>query len=198
MDLANALTTLSVGKSTLEELSVATAIPLDAIPSEMVAKGIANQPKSKVWTKLVSSRNKDKGWEYTNVNFYLLRIFLLNWKRIYKENACKPKAGDLIILRQYGCVSHIVRVMNDTLYDDEMYGEHEYNISRLVQLIWITDWNRLTTNKEFFGCKINFPRNGKVYSMEKFSCFQDFPENLSQILTDYGKHLPALVEKKIN
>jgi hypothetical protein len=189
MDFANALTTLAVGKVTPEELDIVTAIPLE---------DIANQPKSKIWTKLVSPKNKDKGWEYSNVNLYFLRIFLLNWKRVYQENACQPKAGDLIILRQYGCVSHIVKVMNNTLYDDEMYGEHEYNISRLVQLIWITDWNRLTTNKEFFGCKINFPRNGKVYPMETFSCFQDFPENLSQILTDYGKNLPLLVEKSIN
>lgn len=159
-----------------------------------LANAIVNLPKSNIWTKSVTPKGKDRGWAYSNVNFHFLRLFLLNWKLSYKDNACQPKTGDLIILRQYGCVSHIVKVMNDTLYDDRMYDQHEYNISRLVQLVWITDWNKLTANKDFFGCYMNFPPNGKVYSMEKIDGFEAFSTNLANVLNS-GKYLPLLSEQ---
>ncbi|MEH2196778.1 hypothetical protein [Nostoc sp.] len=89
------------------------------------------------WTKNVNHQGDDKYWAYQNIDPDL-NIFRLNWKTEQAENARKPEEGELILLRQRAKVTHIVKLLNNTLYEEPTDGE--FGISRLVQVLWIADY----------------------------------------------------------
>lgn len=125
------------------------------------------------WTKNVKPNDKD--WAYDNIDSDL-RIFCLHWRDSYKENAYKPKEGELIILRQCAKVTHIVKLLNNTLYSEG--SKTDFNICRLVQVVWVTkDWHNPPANEEVFDCPINFPPNGKVIELEKIQDFKQQWDN---------------------
>ncbi|NDJ25421.1 hypothetical protein GS682_28040 [Nostoc sp. B(2019)] len=121
------------------------------------------------WCKNVNHQGTDKYWAY-NDNF-TSRMFLLNWRSVYKENAHKPKEGELILLRQHAKITHIVKLLNHVIYADG--SDSEFNIGRLVQVVWITNnWDNLPSNEDIFGCPVIFPPNGKVISLENKEDFE--------------------------
>ncbi|BAZ41127.1 hypothetical protein NIES4101_70890 [Calothrix sp. NIES-4101] len=82
------------------------------------------------WTKNVKHPDS-KLWAYPNVNTG--DLFKLSWKD-NTSNADKPDKDDLILLRQKGYVTHLVKVLD---YKHEKYPwEGDYNIYRIVETIW--------------------------------------------------------------
>ncbi|MEA5621729.1 hypothetical protein [Nostoc sp. UHCC 0251] len=105
-----------------------------------------------------------------------LRIFTLSWKNSEHQDeisAKAPQEGELMILRQYGKVTHIVKMLNNQLYRDTNTGD-QFNIYRLVQVVWMTDnWEHPPKNDEVFDCTITFPPNGKSIKLENIQAFQE-------------------------
>jgi hypothetical protein len=131
------------------------------------------------WTKNVKHQGDDKYWAYDNINSE--NGFFLHWKTEYKPNACKPNEGELIILRQRAKVTHIVKLLNNTLYDYRSGAE--FDMGRLVRVVWMTkDWDNSPENKEVFGCSIEFPRFGKVIALENIREFKDHWDSNGGIL----------------
>jgi hypothetical protein len=128
------------------------------------------------WTKNVKPQ-KSENWAYPAEEIHPeLRIFPLYWKNSEhrdEKNACDPQEGELILLRQWGKVTHIVELVNNRLYFNKLAGD-EFNIYRLVQVIGIvTNWDKAPNNSEVFDCDINFPTNGKVIELKKIQDFKN-------------------------
>ncbi len=144
------------------------------------------------WSKNVNHKGDDKTWAYDFCHDQNPIIFLLNWRTPYKENACKPKEGELIILKQRARVTHIVKLLNNVLYDDG--SNSEFSICRLVQVIWITNnWDKLPTYEEIFGYPIKFPPDGKVTNLENKEDFKQHWEQHEGLL-GFQNH----VQKELN
>ncbi|MFK0734961.1 MAG: hypothetical protein ACFKPT_27750 [Gloeotrichia echinulata GP01] len=63
-------------------------------------------------------------------------------------------------------------MLNKPLYSDNNAGD-EFNIYRLVQVIWMTDdWENSPHNDKVFDCAIHFPPNGKAIKLENIREFQ--------------------------
>ncbi|WGV23801.1 hypothetical protein [Halotia branconii] len=153
------------------------------------------------WSKNVNHQSRGKYWAYDFDSNS--KIFLLNWKNTSKENAYKPKEGELIILRQRARVTHIVKLLNNVLYDHGFNSE--FSCCRLVQVIWITNnWDKLPTYEEIFGYPINFPPDGKVMNLEKKEDFQlhwkqhkgllGFQNHVQKELNKFEGNWPILIE----
>ncbi|MBV5262257.1 hypothetical protein FLX56_28145, partial [Synechococcus moorigangaii CMS01] len=106
------------------------------------------------WFKNV---NPGSGWAYANPDDMPLpeaKIFRLEWKSD-KTDAQKPNKGDLIALVQKAKVTHIVEVLDDTVYDTR---KTEFGIYRVVKAIWMPpqgfDWSQLPHQKELLGPSI--------------------------------------------
>ncbi len=125
------------------------------------------------WTKNVRQQYGE-GWGYQNIPYINeslypgLRIFGLSWKDGQEKNANKPKEGELVILRQKSSVTHIVKLLNNDLYDDCSF--HDFKSYRLVRVIWMADcWNSPPKVEKFFDCDI------------KYICFVVFPDEAETI-----------------
>ncbi|MEH2410347.1 hypothetical protein [Nostoc sp.] len=115
------------------------------------------------WTKNVNHQGDDKYWAYQNVG-PVLNTFRLNWKTEQAENARKPEESELILLRQRTKVTHIVKLLNKTLYEDPPDGES--SISRLVQVVWIADYWSVPPEQDIvFGYHVHLD-GGKVMKLE--------------------------------
>lgn len=120
------------------------------------------------WTKNVNHKGDDKYWAYQNIDPDL-NIFGLNWKAEQAENALKPQESELILLRQRTKVTHIVKLLNNTLYK-EAYGG-EFGIYRLVQVVWIADyWSVPPEQDMVFGYHVHL-EGGKVMKLETLDTF---------------------------
>jgi hypothetical protein len=80
------------------------------------------------WTKNV--RDSD-GWAYCE--FKKGELFKLAWKDD-EANANRLERYDLILLRQQGYVTHIVKVLNRQAERDD--DPNVYNIYRIVEVVW--------------------------------------------------------------
>ena len=85
------------------------------------------------WTKNVKP---EKGWAYCE--FEVSKLFKLAWKND-EDNANKPERNDLILLRQHGYVTHLVKVLNRHAEFEDWQGL--YNIYRIVEVLWTTDFS---------------------------------------------------------
>ncbi len=113
------------------------------------------------WTKNVNHQGDDKYWAYQNLDPDL-NIFRLNWKAKQAKNALKPEESELILLRQRTKVTHIVKLLNNTLYKEP----GEFGISRLVQVVWIADyWSVPPEQDMVFGYHVHLD-GGKVMKLE--------------------------------
>lgn len=84
------------------------------------------------WTKNV--RRIDGAWAYSQ--FKVSELFKLAWKDD-EANASKPEKDDLILLRQKGYVTHLVRVLD---YKPEReFPIADYDIYRIVEVVWSID-----------------------------------------------------------
>lgn len=108
------------------------------------------------WIKNVKHKGDDKLWAYNKLSDMEIpeaKIFQLYWRdSSHKDNAGKPKKGDLMLLLQKARVTHLVEFL-----DDELYGvdSGEWRIYRVVKALWMppkdSDWNKLRHQRDFFG-----------------------------------------------
>ncbi|MFB2772934.1 hypothetical protein ACE1AT_27225 [Pelatocladus sp. BLCC-F211] len=130
-----------------------------------------------IWTKNVKPLDAEP-WAYRSIAtiYPNLKIFALHWRNLEHKDETHVKElqeGDLMILRQHGKVTHIVQMLNNQVYCDEQAGD-EFNIYRLVQVVWMTDdWHNPPHTDEVFGCKIKFPPSGKAIKLENLKAFKE-------------------------
>lgn len=86
------------------------------------------------WTKNIKPTG-DEPWAYSR--YGKDSLFKLAWKD-NEVNASKPQRGDLILLRQQGYVTHLVRVLDHKPEREPRQGE--FNIYRIVEVAWVIDW----------------------------------------------------------
>jgi hypothetical protein len=90
------------------------------------------------WTKNIKPADTDP-WAYQQHGKDSL--FKLAWKDS-EVNASKPQRGDLILLRQKGYVTHLVRVLDHKPERDLLYIG-DFDIYRIVEVVWVIDWAAL-------------------------------------------------------
>ena len=110
------------------------------------------------WTKSITPQDYEL-WAYSDFKVHYL--FKLNWKN-NKTNADKPQKDDLILLRQRGYVTHLVKVLDyksevESCKDDfSIYQEDNFRIYRIVEILWIIPWDNppiIAKADELFGYK---------------------------------------------
>ncbi|XHR85752.1 MAG: hypothetical protein ACFKPT_16460 [Gloeotrichia echinulata GP01] len=79
-------------------------------------------------------RDDDK-WAYSRYKVH--DLFKLAWKDS-EDNARKPEKDDLILLRQRGYVTHLVRVLDYKPEREDWKGD--YDIYRIVEVFWTIDF----------------------------------------------------------
>jgi len=85
------------------------------------------------WTKNV--RRGDNAWAYSQ--FKASDLFKLAWKDD-EANASRLEKGDLILLRQQGYVTNLVRVLDYKAEREAWKGD--YDIYRIVEVLWSIDF----------------------------------------------------------
>lgn len=84
-------------------------------------------------------------------------------------NARKPKEGELILLRQNKKVTHIVKLLNNTLYDDRTGSD--FSTCRLVEAVWMVDkWNTPPEQNLVFDYALHL-EGGDVMHLETLPTF---------------------------
>lgn len=86
------------------------------------------------WTKNVKPSD---GWAYRE--FEVSKLFKLAWKDD-EANANRPERNDLILLRQHGYVTHLVKILNRQAEFEDWQGN--YNIYRIVEVLWVIDCSK--------------------------------------------------------
>lgn len=130
-----------------------------------------------IWTKNVKPIDGEI-WAYHSIPTIYpdLKIFALHWRNFHGRdeiNASTPQQDELIILRQRSKVTHIVKLL-DKQFSFDKNAEEEFNIYRLVKVVWMADnWDIPPDTDKVFDCIINFPRNGKVIQLENIHVFQE-------------------------
>ncbi|MBD2534567.1 hypothetical protein H6G97_35845 [Nostoc flagelliforme FACHB-838] len=84
------------------------------------------------WTKNV--KPPDGGYAYSELK--VSELFKLAWKDD-EANANRPERNDLILLRQHGYVTHLVKVLDRQSEREDWQGD--YNIYRIVEVLWAID-----------------------------------------------------------
>ncbi|WP_337885920.1 hypothetical protein [Fischerella thermalis] len=116
------------------------------------------------WTKNIKPKG-DEPWAYEQ--FGVGSLFKLAW-RDGEANASKPQREDLILLRQKGFVTHLVKVLD---YKPEREtGQGEFDIYRIVEVLWAIPWNNPPVSAkadEVFGYSevLNY-QGGNVMELE--------------------------------
>lgn len=80
------------------------------------------------WTKNVKPL---QGWAYSK--FKSGDLFKLAWKN-NEDDANSPEHNDLILLRQHGYVTHLVKVLDHQAKREDWEGD--FNLYRIVEVIW--------------------------------------------------------------
>jgi hypothetical protein len=139
------------------------------------------------WTKNVKPANEE-AWAYSQYGKDFL--FKLAW-RDNEKDANRLLRGDLVLLRQKGYVTHLVRVLDHKSERESWKGE--FNIYRIVEVIWAIDWNN---NQPFARAETLFDytsvlkyEGGDVMELETLPTFQKrwddltaFQDRISTIL----------------
>ena len=86
------------------------------------------------WTKNVKPAS---GWAYCE--FKVSTLFKLAWKND-ETDANRPEKNELILLRQHGYVSHLVKVLNRQAEREDWQGD--YNVYRIVEVLWVIDCSK--------------------------------------------------------
>ena len=128
------------------------------------------------WTKNVNHPEKEWAYSYEDIDFKS-KVFYLHWTKDSKSNAEIPKEEDLIIIRQRTYVTHIVQVLNNTVY-----SESENLPNRLVKAVWMAEfWNEPPEEESIFGYTLKFPA-GKVLDLRKSPKFNEHWNNRGGLL----------------
>ena len=119
-----------------------------------------------LWTKNIKPV---QDWAY--LNFRAGELFKLAWKK-NESNASKPEREDLILLRQHGLVTHLVKVLD---YKPEREkGSGDWNIYRVVEVIWSSANSESSTYKadEIFGYpEVLTYQGGSVMRLQELPTF---------------------------
>jgi hypothetical protein len=126
------------------------------------------------WTKNV--KRGDRAWAYSQ--FKAGDLFKLAWKDD-EANASKPQKDDLILLRQKGYVTHLVKVL-DYKFEREAW-DGDYSIYRIVEILWTIDCDRPPSSAkadEVFGYSevLNY-QSGDVMELETLRTFKQRWDN---------------------
>jgi len=128
-----------------------------------------------IWTKNVKPLypSKENEWAYDEEG----QTFDLHWRNKNKQdenNAGKQlEKGDIILLRQRGKVTHIVKLLDHDFSYEKSDSINEFNIYRHVEVVWITDdWCNPPSTDQFFKPKIQFPQSGKVFRLENLKAYK--------------------------
>lgn len=131
----------------------------------------ASLPRLK-WTKCV--RPVDRQWAYKGMK--VGQEWSLHWSTKTKTDAHTPSTGDLILLRQYGRVTHVVELLNETINQD---SNPDYSVAREVRLLWVpinNDLKKAPTQHYCFGNTelkiIRLPQNGRCYLLQDLKAVQ--------------------------
>ncbi len=80
------------------------------------------------WIKNV---RPDVGWAYCE--FKESALFKLTWRND-EANANKPKRDELILLKQHGYITHLVKVLNRQAERED--SPSDWNLYRIVGVVW--------------------------------------------------------------
>lgn len=122
------------------------------------------------WTKNIVPQGEEK-WAYKQ--FVLSDKFNLNWKN-NEVNANKAKLEDLILLRQKGYVTHLVKVFDDEFKHESWKGD--FSIYRLVEVLWVINWDILSDSnraQSIFSYPVRY-RSGNVMDLRTLPTFQKY------------------------
>ncbi|MBE9222392.1 hypothetical protein IQ215_06750 [Cyanobacterium stanieri LEGE 03274] len=129
-----------------------------------------------LWTKNV--RPSDGTWAY--MNFNIGQLFKLGWKATANKkdyfNADQLERNDLILLRQHGYVSHLVKVLNRQAEYDDLTGD--FIFYRIVEIVWKID-NIIPPSENYKADKIfDFPEvlhfmGGNAMKLQDLPTFQE-------------------------
>jgi hypothetical protein len=122
------------------------------------------------WTKNIVPQGEEK-WAYKQVEFS--DEFRLNWRN-NEVNANKPELGDLILLRQKGYVTHLVKVLDLKLEYESWQGD--FRVYRLVEVLWVIDWGALSNShraESIFSYPVRY-RSGNVMNLRTLPTFQKY------------------------
>ncbi|MBW4508038.1 MAG: hypothetical protein KME64_16220 [Scytonematopsis contorta HA4267-MV1] len=124
------------------------------------------------WTKNIKHPDGDL-WAYQNFN--IESLFKLNWKN-NTSNADQPKKDDLILLRQKGYVTHLVKVL-DYKHERETW-EGDYNIYRIVEALWVINFEYLPTfakaDNVFGYPEVLYYQGGNVMEIATLPTFKEY------------------------
>jgi hypothetical protein len=121
------------------------------------------------WTKNV--RRGDGAWAYSQ--YKVSDLFKLAWKDD-EANANRPEKGSLILLRQQGYVTHLVRIL-DYKAEREV-GKGDYDIYRIVEVRWAIDFDNPPVSAKA-DAMFDYPevldyRSGNVMELENLPTFK--------------------------
>jgi hypothetical protein len=123
------------------------------------------------WTKNIVPQNHEH-WAYQP--FGKGHLFKLAW-RDNEGNANKPAREDLLLLRQHGYVTHLVRVLDYKSENDAWRGD--FNIYRIVEVLWVIDWSNpvatLKADKVFAFPEVLHFQGGNAMHLADLPTFQD-------------------------
>ncbi len=149
--------------------------------------------------KWVKNVKPAQGWAYDKINEMPIpeaKIFRLHWRND-KDNAQKPQKGDLIALVQLAKVTHIVELLDDTVYENT---EKDWGIYRVIKAIWMPpekfDWVNLPHQKDIFGVE-DLPPDGSVHDLSRTDRMYQFNQYWKDLggLQGFQEHLSKLLTK---
>jgi hypothetical protein len=118
------------------------------------------------WTKNIEPQG-DEPWAYQS--FKADDLFKLKWRK-NEHNANRPHQKDLILLRQHGYVTHLVKILDNKANREDWEGD--FSIYRIVEVLWVIDWNHpadSTKANELFGYQLRLQGGNVMYlDMGKF------------------------------
>lgn len=164
-----------------KELSCNFGIDFPDSPNRNSQKGRQGMDLSRLqWIKVVTPpKGWPSYWAYTPDEIEKMRgaglqvinhgettIFPLGFKG---KQSARLDVGDLIALKQYAKITHIVEVL-----DEQFFGTDEWS-NRYVKIIWWKpdiDWESLPHSREVLGADLNYA-GGKPLLFDSFEAFRD-------------------------
>lgn len=145
------------------------------------------------WTKNINREDGEWAYSYKEIDDKS-KIFRLHWKSDSINNATEPEEGDLIILRQKSKVTHIVELLNSSIYEDE--SENPW-IHRLVKAIWMADvWSEPPHQNDVFDYLL-YLQGGKAMRLETMPTFKQ-RWDIEGGLSAFHKHIKKKLKLQLD
>jgi hypothetical protein len=145
-----------------------------------------------LWFKNIKPLYKQDKEAYLNspegTGFHL--SFTCNVKR---ENVASTRVGDLIVLRQFGKVTHLVEVLDA---EPKETGHADWPLELAVKTLWHRPLKKAPHQSEVFGTSINIQR-GQLHALLTNKQLKEFWEvhgsmaNFQIHITEYLAQVPA-------